>query len=159
MGDFAADRPLGGAGHIWGFDKAQVSCKWSPLHSPGGAWLIWAVQCSSQQSHSLAGLSRLPLRVWRCLIWWWSVLYYIHMCTALFSTIEQTQCAFVACDSNWVTVAFCGAFWIVTQVVYWQRCFGVTWLVPRETAVVSAYSVYAIQLCAMSRHTHAKPHT
>ena len=27
MGDFAADRPLGGAGHIWGFDKAQVSCK------------------------------------------------------------------------------------------------------------------------------------
>ena len=22
----------GGAGHIWGFDKDQVSCKWSPLH-------------------------------------------------------------------------------------------------------------------------------
>ena len=27
-------------------------------------------------------------------------LYYIHVCTALFSTIEQTQCAFVACDSE-----------------------------------------------------------
>ena len=55
-----------------------------------------------------------------------------------FSALEQTHCALVACDSKWVTVAFCGTFLTFTQVVYLQRCLVVTWLVPRETAAVSA---------------------
>ena len=33
-----------------------------------------------------------------------------------------------------------------------QRCLVVTWLVLRETAAVSARSVYTIQPCIMSRH-------
>ena len=37
-------------------------------------------------------------------------------------------------------------------MVYLQRCLFVTWLVPRETAAVSAPSVYTIQPCTMSRH-------
>ena len=37
------------------------------------------------------------------------------------------------------------------EVVHLQRCF-VTWLVPRETAAVSARSVYTIQPCTISRH-------
>ena len=37
-------------------------------------------------------------------------------------------------------------------VVYLQDCSDVTWLVPCETAAVSARSVYTIQPCTMSRH-------
>ena len=33
-----------------------------------------------------------------------------------------------------------------------QHCLVVTWLVPRETAAVSARSVYTVQPCTMSRH-------
>ena len=33
-----------------------------------------------------------------------------------------------------------------------QRCLVATWLVPRETAAVSARAVYTIQPCTMSRH-------
>ena len=36
--------------------------------------------------------------------------------------------------------------------MYFQRCLVVTWLAPRETAAVSARSVYTIQPCTMSRH-------
>ena len=38
-------------------------------------------------------------------------------------------------------------------MVYVQRCLVVTWLVPRETAAVSARSVYTTQPCTMSRHS------
>ena len=37
-------------------------------------------------------------------------------------------------------------------MVYLQGCLVVTWLVPRETAAVSARSVYIIQPCTMLRH-------
>ena len=70
--------------------------------------------------------------------------------TALFSALEQTHCArmwFYMSD-----LLFIARFWISTKVVYLQRCLVVTWLVPRETAAVSARSVYTIQPCTMSRH-------
>ena len=42
-----------------------------------------------------------------------------------------------------------------TEVVYWQRCLPVAWLVPRETAAVSAPV-----LCTPFSHApfHSKPH-
>ena len=59
----------------------------------------------------------------------------------------------LACDSNgWL--AFCGAFLNVHQS---GALTALAWLVPRETAAVSARSVYSIQPCTMS--LHAKPHT
>ena len=36
--------------------------------------------------------------------------------------------------------------------MYLQRCLIVIWLVPRETAAISARSVYVVQPCTMSRH-------
>ena len=33
--------------------------------------------------------------------------------TALFSTLEQTHCTLVACDSKWVTVAFYSGFYML----------------------------------------------
>ena len=64
----------------------------------------------------------------------------------------------------WFSMTNCILFWrvflISTEVVYIQCCLVVTWLVPRETAAVSARSVYTIQLCTMSPTSlHAKPHT
>ena len=53
--------------------------------------------------------------------------------------------------SQWLTL-FYSAFRISTQVVHFQHCLAVTWLVPRETAAVSARSVYTVQPCVMSRH-------
>jgi len=38
------------------------------------------------------------------------------------------------------------------QSVYLHICLVVTWLVPRETAAVSARSLYTIHPCTMSRH-------
>ena len=43
------------------------------------------------------------------------------------------------------------AVWLL-QVVYLHRCLVVTWLVPLETAAISARSVYTIQPCTISRH-------
>ena len=45
-----------------------------------------------------------------------------------------------------MTVAFCSAFSISAEVVYVQccRCLVVTWLVPLETAAVSARRISAI---------------
>ena len=34
---------------------------------------------------------------------------------ALFSALQQPHCAFVSCDSKWVTVAFYSTFWIYPQ--------------------------------------------
>ena len=39
-----------------------------------------------------------------------------------------------------------------TEVVHLRRCLVVIWLVPRETAAISARSMYTIQSCSMSRH-------
>ena len=63
---------------------------------------------------------------------------------ALFSALEHTHCAFTACDSEWVTVAFYRTFWISTEMVYLQLCVVVTWLVTRETAALSTHSVRTI---------------
>ena len=76
--------------------------------------------------------------------------FYISL---FFSAIEQTHCAFVACDSKWMTVGFYGAFWISTNVVYVQRCqfgcytAGATWTCRR----LGAFCVI-IQSCSMSHH-------
>ena len=69
---------------------------------------------------------------------------------ALFSALKQIHCALVACDFEWVTVAFYSTFWVLPEVMYFQCCLVLIWLVPRETAAMSAHSVYTIQLCIMS---------
>ena len=56
-------------------------------------------------------------------------------------------------DCRFLQRVFC----ISTEVTYWQRCLVVTWLVPRETAAVSARSVYTIQPCALSCHFIQSP--
>ena len=61
-----------------------------------------------------------------------------HFYIALFSTLEQTQCTLVACDSKRAAVAFYGVFWTSTDVVDLQCCLVVIWLVPRETAAILA---------------------
>ena len=74
---------------------------------------------------------------------------------ALFSTLEQTDCALIVHDSKRLTSFFSFfhyAYWISTEVVYLKCCLGVTWLVPCETAATLAHSVHTIQPCTMSRH-------
>ena len=62
-----------------------------------------------------------------------------RFCIALFSALEQTHCAHVACDFQGVIVYILyRVFLISTEVVYWQRSLVVAWLVLRETAAVSA---------------------
>ena len=55
-----------------------------------------------------------------------------------------------SCLNEWL--AFCSAFSLSTEVVNLQRCLVVTWLVPRETAAISARSVDTIRSCTMSCH-------
>ena len=57
----------------------------------------------------------------------------------LFSDLKQTHCVLVSCDFERLTAAFIVPFLISTKVVYLQRCLVVAWLVPRETAAVSAH--------------------
>ena len=59
---------------------------------------------------------------------------------APFSALEQTHCALVACDFQWVNVDVYGAFLISTEVVYSRRYLVLTWLALRKTAAVSACS-------------------
>ena len=57
-----------------------------------------------------------------------STILYTRFCVSLFSALQQTRCAVVACDSQRVTVAFSSAFRIIlaAEVVYVQRCSVVT---------------------------------
>ena len=72
----------------------------------------------------------------------------------LFSVLELSRCAFVACDSKWVTAAFYSrTFWIATKVVYIQRCLVVTWVVPREIAAAVNHAP-----CHVTSLHAAKPH-
>ena len=59
----------------------------------------------------------------------------MYRCSLLSSMLAA---AHVACDSEWVTVSFYSAFWMSTEIVYWQIYLVVAWLVSRETAAVSA---------------------
>jgi len=76
-----------------------------------------------------------------------------HFGIALFSALEQTHYALVACDSEWVTRFLRRVFdWMFAKEVFLQRCFlGFTLMVLREAATASVRSVYTIQLCTTSR--------
>ena len=72
---------------------------------------------------------------------------------ALFSTLEQTDCALIVHNSKRVTSFFSFfnyAYWISTEVVYLKCCLGVKWLVPCETAATLAHYVHTIQPCTVS---------
>ena len=76
------------------------------------------------------------------------------------SKTKQTHCTFVACDSEWATVAFHDAFWVAVKVVYSQWCLVVTWLVPSETAVDShTFCVHHITMHQSTVTLHTKPCT
>ena len=62
-----------------------------------------------------------------------------HFYIVLVTALVQAHCTLVTCDSESVTVAFYHAFGISTKVVCLQRCLVITWLVPHETAAVSAH--------------------
>ena len=82
-------------------------------------------------------------------MWGVVVVFVDRFYIALFSAFEQTHCARMI--DYFYFLFFYSTFWNIHRSGL-QRCLIVTWLVPRETAVVSARSVYTIQPCTMSRH-------
>ena len=78
--------------------------------------------------------------------------------TVLFSALEQTHCAHVACDSQWATTSF--SFFLQHIFQYPTKLCNDntiwllhhTWLVLCETAAISV-QVYTIQPCT-SLHCH-----
>jgi len=54
--------------------------------------------------------------------------------------------------NEWQPVLYSAFLTISTELEYLQRCLVVTWLVPQETAAISARFVYTTQPCTMSRH-------
>ena len=76
---------------------------------------------------------------------------------ALFSAVEQTHCArmwFYISEYLFIARFFCFCFLNIHRSGVLTT---LAWLVPQETAAISARSVYTIQPCTMS--LHAKPHT
>ena len=83
------------------------------------------------------------------------LLYYYYYWSLLYSAILRSQADSLRFDvilHEWI--AFYSAFLIIHRS---GVLTALTWLVPHETAAVSACSVYTIQPCTMS--LHAKPHT
>ena len=102
----------------------------------------------------LAWANMRPLAQFR--FWEWVIYRYSLL-------LSRLTAFFVACGSEWVTVAFNSAFSISTEVVYLQHCLIVTWLVPCETATILAHSVCTLQPCTMSHlfmqsHMHRRVH-
>ena len=56
---------------------------------------------------------------------------------ALFYVSDQTDCTLVVFNSEWVIAALHSVFWLSPK--WLKHCLVVTWLVPRETAAVSAH--------------------
>ena len=78
----------------------------------------------------------------------------------LLSTLEQTRCAVVTCDSERVTVAFYSVFWIFLEDVCLQCWFVLTWLVPSETVAISTHvCVHHTVMHLFTVLLYAKPHT
>ena len=76
-------------------------------------------------------------------------------CSALASCVNMCTCKTNHSVSlNTLTYWHYVCVWhtVSTQVMYLQRCLVVTWLVPCETAVISARSVCTPQPCTMSHH-------
>ena len=85
---------------------------------------------------------------------------------ALFSALEQTHCALVACHSTRVTGAVYSAFRLSTQVVDLRRCFGC--YMAGATSNCSCLGVFRVHYTTVHQFTslHAKatckysyPHT
>ena len=75
-----------------------------------------------------------------------------HFYIVLFSALKQTDCAFVACNSKWVTSLLLRVLNIHRSGVL--KRFLVTWLDPRKTDTVLAFcSAGAIQPCTMCHIT------
>ena len=66
---------------------------------------------------------------------------------AQLSALEQVHCALVACGSEWVIAAFYSAFEYPPTWCTYSAVWLLHGMVPRETAAVSARSVYTIQPC------------
>ena len=79
------------------------------------------------------------------------VVVVVHFYIALFSTLEQTRCACMWFLHKWLT--FYSAFFYLHRS---GALMVLAWLVPHETAAVSAHSVYTTQPGTMS--FQAKPH-
>ena len=75
----------------------------------------------------------------------------------LFSALEQTHCARM---SNWVFFPLFCLFFNRTLKKYIKKnavvyvLTALTWLVPHESAAVSARSVYTMPPCTMSLHAN-----
>ena len=82
------------------------------------------------------------------------VVFYFYFYVALFSALEETHCSrmwFYMSDS-----LFIARFLFLFLNIHRSGVFtALAWLVPHETAAVSARSVYTIQPCIVS--FHAKP--
>ena len=77
-----------------------------------------------------------------CCSWW-------PLSDSAVSALQQTRCARISFYITWL--AFYSAFWNIHRSGILTALF-VTWLVPRETAAISARCVYIIQPCTISRH-------
>ena len=102
----------------------------------------------------------------------WSFLFYMNTCwvshlgmspncftmatTVLFSASEQTHCALIICNTEWVTVALHSVLWASTKVVVALfSCYmaGATW----NCCHLGANSVYTIQPCTSFQCHCSKP--
>ena len=57
---------------------------------------------------------------------------------------KQTHCAFVACDSEWVTSFFLNTFLNIHARSVLKHCLVVRWMASCETAAVSAISAHSV---------------
>ena len=91
------------------------------------------------------------------LCWHLMIAYTVNIMLLLITFTSTVLCSWaltgLACHSTWVT-SFLQHFYIYIHRSGFLTAL--TWLVPHETAAVSAHSVFTIQQCTMS--LHAKPH-
>ena len=107
------------------------------MHKHVFGTLNWDLTCSTSDLWPLWWW-----RVWIC----WSLLY-----IALFSALQQITV--LTCDSVGM-IHFYSTFWNIHRSGVLTV---LAWLVPHETAAISAHSVYTVQPKTVS--LHAKPHT
>ena len=75
--------------------------------------------------------------------YWLLLYYYSSLLHSLFSALEQTHCAHVTCDSEWVTVTFCNLY---NNGVFWNRILGFKFLF-RSVLPVGKSMICLILLC------------
>ena len=110
--------------------------------------LLVRVRCLFLHSNNHIGASDLMMMMMMMMM----MISFIQRYSSLSSRLIALLSRVILNDCGLFSSFFIARFEYPQKVAFFQRCLVLAWLVPRETAALSARSLYTMQPCTKSRH-------